>query len=64
MALCGDNENKISFTNDGKSVVLTVGSPSYISIDDSSGVKEFLKETMKVIAPFGMKDLKIWITIK
>ena len=47
MALCGDNENKISFTNDGKSVVLTVGSPSYISIDDSSGVKEFLKETMK-----------------
>jgi hypothetical protein len=43
MCLYGENENKIAFTCDGRSVILTVESPSYSNIDSPAGVKEFLK---------------------
>jgi hypothetical protein len=47
MCLYGANENKIAFTDDGKSVVLTVESPSHMSIDSPAEIKEFLKEQMR-----------------
>ncbi len=47
MALYGTNENKITFSEDGRSVILTVESPGYINLDTPSNVKEYLKEGMR-----------------
>ncbi|MDN3552194.1 hypothetical protein QWY74_01710 [Halomonas almeriensis] len=46
MALYGTNENKISFSEDGKSVILIVESPRYINLDTPANVREYLKESM------------------
>ncbi|WP_339461310.1 hypothetical protein [Pseudomonas sp. EA_105y_Pfl2_R69] len=44
MHLYGENENKISFARDGKSIVLTSQRSSYIDFGTPEGVKEYLKE--------------------
>lgn len=49
MCLYGTNENKINFSEDGSSVVLTIETPSYINLDTPANVREYLKEKMRGI---------------
>lgn len=47
MHLEGDNENKISFTKDGKSIELTTMTPSYIDFETPNGIRNYLKDKLK-----------------
>lgn len=47
MCLYGENENELSFVEDGRSVILTVKSPVYMNIDSPAEVREFLKEQIR-----------------
>lgn len=44
MMLSGTNKNEIKFSEDGRSVVLTIESPSYISLDSTANVRKHFNE--------------------
>lgn len=50
LLLYGTNDNKIEFTDDGKSIILTIKSPEYmgvspfININDAASIKKYIKE--------------------
>jgi hypothetical protein len=46
LLLYGENEHKIEFTDDGKSIILTINSPKYngiSDISDAASIKKYLK---------------------
>lgn len=47
MCLCGENDDKIAFSDDGKSVILTVKSPGWVNIDNPTKAKAFMREKIQ-----------------
>jgi len=47
MCLYGENENKIAFSDDGRSVILTVEKPNFMDIENLAGFQEYLKEHLR-----------------
>lgn len=61
MCLYGENDDKISFSEDGKSVILTVKSPQYKDIDKPIDAKDFLLEKIYYLENLNLKWFEKYI---